>query len=80
VHDTVNWPTKSKCPHSALDARRATSGKRPHLFECRHGRISREGRQERAVRPAKIDGFLFWLAREETVEKTGGKPIPAVAS
>src|ERR687888_356150 len=47
---------------SALDARRAAFGERPHLLDRRHRRVAGEGRQERAVRPAELQGLLGRLA------------------
>jgi hypothetical protein len=51
------------CVSSAgTDARGAALGKRAHLVERRHRRVAGERGQQRAVRPAQLDGLLRRLA------------------
>ncbi len=60
-----------------LNPCRAAFGKSLHLLKSSHGRVTREGGQKRAVRPAQVDRFLFRLAAQQAVEEPGREAIPA---
>ncbi len=49
----------------------------PSPAQSGHGRVAREGGQQRAVRPAQVDGFLFRLAAQQAVEEPGREAVSA---
>src|SRR5215831_12794737 len=57
----LNWlkvePPGTEGNSLALDSRRAALGECPHLLERGHRRVAGERREQRAVRPAELDGF-----------------------
>src|SRR5271166_4890001 len=63
--------------HLALNARRAALSEGPHLFQCRHSRIARKRRQQRAVRPAQLHGILSRFAAEQPIKKARRKAVSA---
>src|ERR1019366_300137 len=62
---------------SALDAGRAALGKGHDLFDRRHRGVAGKRRQQRAVRPAEIDGFLLGRAAQQAIEKSCGITVTA---
>src|SRR4029077_2898219 len=60
---------------SPLDPRRAAFSEGLHLFERRHGRVTGERSQQRAMGPAQPYSFLLWSSGEQTIKKSGGETI-----
>jgi hypothetical protein len=53
----------------------AAFGERMHFFHGGHGRVARECGEQRAARPAELDGLFREFAGEQAVEETGGKAV-----
>src|SRR5437763_11507147 len=68
-------PSPSAVVRSALDARRAALRERAHLLDGRHRGVAGEGRQERAVRPAELQGLFGRFPVEQAVEEAGGEAV-----
>ena len=70
--------TSRRAPaRSPLDPRRPALREGAHLLERRHRGVAGERRDQRAVRPAELDGFLGRLARQQPVEKPGREAVAA---
>src|SRR5262247_1068498 len=64
-------------PGSALNAGGGPLGESVNLFEGGHGSVAGESGEQRAMRPAEPDRFVLGCARQEAVEESRGKAIPA---
>jgi hypothetical protein len=60
---------------SAFNAGGAAFGEGTHFFQGGHGRVSRECGEQRAVRPAELDGLFRGLACEQALKRTSGKAV-----
>src|SRR5580658_2641419 len=60
-----------------LNSGRSALCEGPYLVKCRHGSVAGEGGEQRAMRPAQLDGFSGVFAVEQAVDEAGGEAITA---